>query len=80
MDLPKTFYCVDVEAVATGYGDSDRTPCLVVVMDQDERVLLKTTIRVDKPIVNYHTPLIDECYPFLHRPKHMHALHGCHAI
>ena len=55
--LPKTFFCVDVEAVATGRGHSDRTPCLVVVMDQDERVLLKTAIRVDKPIVSYLTPL-----------------------
>ena len=54
MDLPKTFFCVDVEAVATGRGHSDRTPCL---MDQDERVLLKTMIRVDKPIVSYLTPL-----------------------
>ena len=35
----------------------DRSPCYVVVMDKDERVLLKKTIKVDKPIVSYLTPL-----------------------
>ena len=57
--LPNSYFCVDVEAVATGrgHGVSDRSPCSVVVMDKDERVLLKKAIRVDKPIVSYLTPL-----------------------
>ena len=55
--LPYKYYCIDVEAVATGKGHSDRDPCYVAVIDKDERVLLKKTIRVDKPIVSYLTPL-----------------------
>ena len=55
--LPNNFFCIDVEAVATGRGHSDRAPCLVAVMDKDERVLLRKTIKVDKPIVSYLTPL-----------------------
>ena len=57
--LPDKYFCVDVEALATGrgHGTSDRSPCSVVVMGKDKRVLLKRMIRVDKPIVSYLTPL-----------------------
>ena len=55
--LPNKYFCIDVEAVATGKGHSDRSPCYVAVIDKDERVLLKKAIRVDKPIVSYLTPL-----------------------
>ena len=57
--LPDKYFCVDVEAVATGrgHGTSDRSPCCVVVMDKDKRVLVKRMIKVDKPIVSYLTPL-----------------------
>jgi len=40
------YYSMDVEAVATGYGHSDRAPAWVSVVDEDGNVLLDERIRV----------------------------------
>ena len=51
------YISVDVECVATGYRHDDRSVALVAVVDQDERVLLRRTVKPEKSIVNYLTPL-----------------------
>ena len=55
--LPKNFVSIDVECVATGYRHDERAVALVAVVDKDERVLLRKTIKPDKPVVSYITPL-----------------------
>lgn len=48
---------VDVECVATGRRHDDRAVCSVVVVDYNETVLLRKTVKPDKPVVSYLTPL-----------------------
>ena len=55
--LPREYYSVDVECVATGRRHDDRTVAFVALVDKSERLLYKTKVRVDKPIVSYLTPL-----------------------
>ena len=55
--LPREYYSVDVESVATGRRHDDRTVAFVALVDKNERLLYKTKVRVDKPIVSYLTPL-----------------------
>ena len=51
------YFCVDVECVATGRRHDERAVCLVVVMDQHEKVVLRKTVKPEKPVVSYLTPL-----------------------
>ncbi len=53
------FFSVDVECVATGrsHAHDDRGVCIVAVVDQNEKVLLKRMVKPEKPVVSYLTPL-----------------------
>ncbi len=51
------FFSVDVECVATGRRHDDRDVCIVAVVDQNEKVLLKRMVKPEKPVVSYLTPL-----------------------
>ena len=55
--LPEKYVSVDVECVATGRRHDARSVALVVVVDQDERVLLKKKVKVRETVVSYLTPL-----------------------
>ena len=55
--FPDNYVCIDVECVATGYRHDERSVALVAIVDKDERVLLRKTIKPDKPVVSYITPL-----------------------
>ena len=57
MALPREYYSVDVECVATGRRHDDRSVAFVALVDQNERLLYKEKVRVDKPIMSYLTPL-----------------------
>ena len=55
--LPREYYSVDVECVATGRRHDDRAVAFVALVDKNERLLYKTKVRVDVPILSYLTPL-----------------------
>ena len=53
----KRYIALDVECVATGRRHDDRDVCLVAVVDDNEKVILKRKVKPEKPIVSYLTPL-----------------------
>ena len=55
--LPEKFVSVDVECVAVGRRHDAKAVASVAVVDQHERVLLKMTVKPDKPVVSYLTPV-----------------------
>ena len=55
--LPREYYSVDVECVATGRRHDDRAVAFVALVDKNEKLLYKTKVRVDVPILSYLTPL-----------------------
>ncbi len=57
MALCEKFFGLDVECVATGRRHDDRGVCIVAVVDQNEKVLLKKKVKPEKPVVSYLTPL-----------------------
>ena len=59
--LPEKFVSVDVECVATGKRHDERTPCLVAVVEKNERVLLEKKVKPVEPVVSYLTPLTGLC-------------------
>ena len=48
---------VDVECVATGQRHDARAVCSIVLVDQHETILLRKTVKPDKPVKSYLTPL-----------------------
>ena len=57
LGLPDNYVSIDVECVATGYRHDERAVALVAVVNKDERVLLRKTVKPEKPVVSYLTPL-----------------------
>ena len=55
--LPSRLFCVDVECIATGTRHDARAVALVAIVDKDEKVVLKETIKQDGFVFNYLTPL-----------------------
>ena len=53
----KRYIALDVECVATGRRHDDRDVSLVAVVDINEKVILKRTVKPEKPVVSYLTPL-----------------------
>ena len=54
---PEKYFCVTAKCVATGKRHDDRAVCSVVVMDEHEKVVLRKTVKPDKPVFSYLTPL-----------------------
>lgn len=52
-------FSLDVECVAVGKTHliSDRYPCLLALVDGNAKVILRVTIKPDRPVVSYLTPL-----------------------
>ncbi len=59
MAVCEKIFSLDVECVATGrrHVNDDRDVCIVAVVDQNEKVLLKKKVKPEKPVVSYLTPL-----------------------
>ena len=57
LSLPDNYVSIDVECVATGYRHDERSVALVAVVNKHERVLLRKTVKPEKPVVSYLTPL-----------------------
>ena len=55
--LPNKFLCINVISIANGRTHNDRAVALVVVVDQDEEVKINKTIKQEKEVVSYITPL-----------------------
>ena len=55
--LPNKFVCLNVISVADGRTHNDRSVALVIVVDQDEEVKINKTIKQEKEVVSYITPL-----------------------
>jgi RNA exonuclease 4 len=56
--LPETYYCIDVECVATGRRHDERGVALVAVVDKNERLILRKKVKIDRSkVVSYLTPL-----------------------
>ena len=53
----RRYIALDVECVATGKRHDDHEVCLVAVVDSSERIILKRTVKPEKPVFSYLTPL-----------------------
>ena len=55
--MPKKYFSIDVECVATGIRHDARSVALVAVVDKHEKQIFKKKVKVHKHIVSYLTPL-----------------------
>ena len=55
--LPSRFFCIDVECIATGPRHDARAVALIATVDKNEQVVFKETIKQDRFVFNYLTPL-----------------------
>lgn len=57
MASKEQFVSLDVECVASGVRHDAREVCFVAVVSEDEKILLKKSVKPEKPVVSYLTPL-----------------------
>ena len=56
--MPESYFCIDVECVATGPRHDARSVALIVIIDKNENIVLKRTVKQEAGYVfSYLTPL-----------------------